>query len=190
MRIVGRIAIAAAGASMLAAGWRAGEHVQVPQPSAAAQGVVSTTTPMGAVAAGPASAAGASDGAGEGRPGRSAPAPSAAAPSTPAASPAAPSPPPAPSKDGTYVGPAVATRYGTVQVELTVAGEQVTDVQALALGGADPTSRRISSQAFPMLVERVVQAQSANVSYVSGASYTSDGVLTSVEGALADAGLA
>ena len=164
MRVVARIVLAAAGATMLAAGWRAGGNLG--------------ETDAGAFAL-------ASHGSAPVTGSRSSPGPSAGGTVAGDAGIAGSAP-----GDGTYAGPAISTRYGVDQVSITVADGVVTDVQALALGQNDATSRRISSSAFPALVERVLQSQSANVSYVSGASYTSAGVLGSVEGALQDAGLA
>src|SRR6478735_5465476 len=80
--------------------------------------------------------------------------------------------------DGTTVattvdGPVVDTRYGPVQVELVVANGKISDVVALQL----PTGRRsgqISQAAAPILHDEALQAQSAKIDLVSGATYTSD----------------
>jgi len=59
----------------------------------------------------------------------------------------------------------------------------------LQTGSADPTSREISGAALPTLVSRALSAQTWNVAYVSGASYTSQGFEASLKNALAQAGL-
>lgn len=86
--------------------------------------------------------------------------------------------------DGTYTGSSVETRYGAVQVEITVSGGSITDVKALQLTDADPRSEQISNQAAPLLRSEVLKAQSAGVATISGATYTTDGYLTSLQSAI------
>jgi uncharacterized protein with FMN-binding domain len=88
----------------------------------------------------------------------------------------------------TIDGPAVDTRYGPVQVEIVVSSGQLQDVVAIQL----PTGRRsgqISSAAAPILREEALQAKSASINTVSGATYTSDGYAQSLQAALDQAGL-
>jgi uncharacterized protein with FMN-binding domain len=88
----------------------------------------------------------------------------------------------------TVDGQVVSTRYGDVQVEVVVAGGKIQDVVALQL----PTGRRsgqISSYVAPILHEEVLQAQSAKIDLVSGATYTSDAYAQSLQSALDQAGL-
>ena len=91
--------------------------------------------------------------------------------------------------DGTYTGTDVSTRYGSVQVEVTVSGGQVSDVTALQLTDTDRRSIQISNRAAPILKSEVLASQSADVSNVSGATYTSDAYLQSLQSALDQAGL-
>jgi uncharacterized protein with FMN-binding domain len=93
-------------------------------------------------------------------------------------------------KKKTYTGDAVQTRYGTVQVTATVKGSTITDVTAIASPNGDGQSARISAYAIPQLQQQAVAAQSASISGVSGASYTSQGFEQSLQSALAQAGLA
>ena len=88
---------------------------------------------------------------------------------------------------GTVDGPTVGTRYGPVQVEVTIKNGQITDVTALQLpsGGR---SGQISRAVEPMLSSEVLSAQSANIDGVSGATYTSDAYARSLQAALDDAG--
>jgi uncharacterized protein with FMN-binding domain len=89
---------------------------------------------------------------------------------------------------GTVDGPVVDTRYGPVQVEITVSGGQLQDVVAIQL----PSGRRsgqISNAAAPILREEALQAKSASIDIVSGATYTSDGYAQSLQAALDQAGL-
>jgi uncharacterized protein with FMN-binding domain len=102
---------------------------------------------------------------------------------------ATPAPTTAPAvADATVTGPEVDTRFGPVQVEVTVQDGQVTDVTALQLpsGGR---SGRISSAAEPILREEALQAQSANIDTVSGATYTSLAYEQSLQAALDSAGI-
>lgn len=115
-------------------------------------------------------------------------APDAAA-SAPAATTAAPPPAPA-GPSGTFDGASVRTKFGSYQAELVIADGKITSISMLDSGASDGTSREISGYALPILIDSVLQNQTANVGYVSGASYTSQGFLTSVNDALVQAGLA
>ena len=90
--------------------------------------------------------------------------------------------------DGTYTGAAASTRWGDVQVSVTISGGAITDVAALQLTDADGKSVQISNRAAPILREEVIAAQSASVSNVSGATYTTQAYLASVQSALDQAG--
>ncbi|MCJ1675614.1 FMN-binding protein [Rathayibacter sp. VKM Ac-2929] len=96
---------------------------------------------------------------------------------------------PSASADGTWTGSSVATRFGAVQVAITVAGGQITEVTAVHLTDKDGRSVSISHRAAPILRQEVLAAQSAHVQAVSGATYTSDGYLTSLQSAIDQAGL-
>jgi len=91
--------------------------------------------------------------------------------------------------DGIYTGTASSTRFGDVQVSVTITGGQITDVTALRLTDTDGRSISISNRAAPILREEVISAQSSAVSMVSGATYTSRAYLASVQSALDQAGL-
>ncbi len=88
----------------------------------------------------------------------------------------------------TVDGPVVDTQYGPIQVEIVVANGQLQDVTAIQL----PTGRRsgqISNAAAPILREEALQAKSASINTVSGATYTSDAYAQSLQAALDQAGL-
>lgn len=91
--------------------------------------------------------------------------------------------------DGTYTGDSVRTRFGDVQVQITVSGGELADVAPLQLTDRDGRSVQISNRAAPVLRSEVLQAGSATVNTVSGATYTSDSYLTSLQSALDQAGL-
>lgn len=86
--------------------------------------------------------------------------------------------------DGTYLGAAVNTRYGPVQVQLTVSDGKVTDVQVPEYPSSNGRDRQINESAIPRLVSETTQAQSAQIDMVSGATYTSQGYLTSLQSAI------
>ena len=87
-------------------------------------------------------------------------------------------------KAGTYTGSAVSFRYGTVQLQVTVAGGKITNVQILQYPSSDPHSSQIAQTALPTLISETLKAQSAQVGSVSGATFTSQGYLSSLQSAL------
>lgn len=87
-------------------------------------------------------------------------------------------------KDGTYVGDSVDAYYGNVQVKVVISGGKITDVVFLDYPQDRGTSRVINMQAMPILTQEVIQAQSADISGVSGASATSPAFIQSVTSAL------
>ena len=89
--------------------------------------------------------------------------------------------------DGTYTGSSVNTRYGPVQVQITVAGGLITDVQAVDYPDGNGRDRQINARAIPILVSETLDAQSAEIDFVSGATYTSDGYQQSLQSALDEA---
>ena len=123
--------------------------------------------------------------------GRSATAPDGAAPggstSTTRPATAADGAPPSSSGVRTVDGPLVATPYGEVQVEVSFAGGRLVDVTALRLPNDRSRSARLSQVAGPQLRSEALQAQDAEIDLVSGATYTSQAYVESLQGAL-DAG--
>ena len=90
---------------------------------------------------------------------------------------------------GTYAGSVVQTRFGAVQVQVTVKAGAITYVTALQLTDDDRRSAQISNRAAPLLRAAVIKAQSAQVQTISGATATSDAYLSSLQGALDAANL-
>ena len=130
-----------------------------------------------------------------------APSAAAAAPSAPAAAsattaprvvatPAAPKPSPSPSPRKTATttrtinGAAADTRYGPVQVQIKVSGNRIVSSNAIVYPTNERRDREINDQAVPQLNDETVQAQSANIDTVSGATYTSDGYRESLQSAI------
>ena len=89
--------------------------------------------------------------------------------------------------NGTYVGNTADAYYGTVQVQAIISGGKLTDVTFLQYPSDRSTSRSISDRAMPILKSEAIQAQSAQVDGVSGASDTSAAFQQSLGSALAQA---
>ncbi|MDJ0376135.1 FMN-binding protein [Cryobacterium sp. PH31-L1] len=92
------------------------------------------------------------------------------------------------SQSGTFTGSVVATQFGNMQVSVTIANGAITEVTPLQLTNRGGRSVAISNQAAPILRSEVLAAQSASVQNVSGATYTTDGYLRSLQSALDTAG--
>ncbi|WP_375474406.1 FMN-binding protein [uncultured Jatrophihabitans sp.] len=88
-----------------------------------------------------------------------------------------------------YLGSAITTRYGVIQVKVTVRAKKITNVSFAQLTADDGRSAQINSDAAPQLLQETLSAQSANVDTISGASYTSDGYRQSLQSALDKAGI-
>ena len=89
--------------------------------------------------------------------------------------------------DGSYTGSSADAYYGTVQVQAIVQGGKLVTVNFLQYPSDRRTSQYINGQAMPMLQTEAIQAQSANVSGVSGATDTSAAFVQSLGSALAQA---
>jgi uncharacterized protein with FMN-binding domain len=89
--------------------------------------------------------------------------------------------------NGTFTGPSVFVNYGNVQVKITVVNGRITD--AVAVKAPSGRNDRYTNMAVPILKAQTLKAQSANIQGASGASYTSYGWFTSLQGAIAQAGL-
>ena len=125
---------------------------------------------------------------------KAASAPTKAAPTkTKSAAPAQTQAPAAPAQssgiNGTFDGNTASTRWGPVQVRIVVKDGKIVDASALQAPSGDSRSRSISQQAVPYLVQETLAAQSAQISGVGGASYTSNGWYQSLQSALKKAGL-
>lgn len=106
---------------------------------------------------------------------------------SPSASGASPTPTPTATgafKDGQYTGPAVITQFGNIQVRIDISGGKITDLQAISLPNDRRRSLEISNFAAPQLRTEVLQAQSAQINSISGATYTSAAYMQSVQAAL------
>lgn len=76
------------------------------------------------------------------------------------------------------------TRYGPVQVRITVTGGRLTAVTAVEYPVGSPRDQEINAYAIPALAQEVIAADSADVDLISGAMFTSEGYLQSLQSAL------
>ena len=90
---------------------------------------------------------------------------------------------------GTFKGETSQTRWGPVQVQVTLSDGKITDVTTLQYPNGDRKSLNISNQVIPWLQDEVLQIQSAQINGISGATYTSGGFKASLASALQKAGL-
>jgi uncharacterized protein with FMN-binding domain len=81
----------------------------------------------------------------------------------------------------------VDVNYGNVQVQATIQSGKITNVQVLQYPTDRRTSQRINAVAVPELRQEAIQAQSANVNIVTGATLTSEGFQQSLGTALSQA---
>lgn len=115
-------------------------------------------------------------------PASSAPAKAGSAPSDPKTTSAAPT-------IRTFTGATAQTKYGPVQVRITLTGRRITGAAAVRSPDGSTRSRDISSTAIAKLDQETLAAQNADIDTVSGATYTSAGYITSLQSALDRAGV-
>ncbi|MER7468713.1 FMN-binding protein [Streptomyces sp. NPDC097981] len=84
----------------------------------------------------------------------------------------------------TFTGAVIDTRYGPVQVAVTMNGGRLTAVEVLQVPDENRRDRTIASYAVPRLTDEAIGAQSADIDAVSGATYTSEGYIRSLQSAL------
>ncbi|MRH27818.1 FMN-binding protein [Microbacterium sp. SYP-A9085] len=87
-------------------------------------------------------------------------------------------------QDGTYTGGVAQTPYGAVQVRVTVSGGRLTAVDVPQYPNGTPRDAQINQYAVPQLVSETTSAQNAQIDMVSGATFTSEGYLQSLQSAL------
>lgn len=165
MRTRAAVSAALASAGILIAGWQSGVHVADTGSSVASAAAGTTGSTGSSGSSGTSGSTGSSGASGAGTTGASAKA------------------------VGTYPGSVVQTRFGSVQVQITVQAGKITDVTALQLTDAERKSVQISNRAAPLLRAEVLQSQSADVQTISGATVTSEAYLNSLQAALDAANL-
>lgn len=89
----------------------------------------------------------------------------------------------------TVTGSTIQTRWGPVQVQVTVKNGKITKATALQYPDNNRKDQEINSYAIPILIDETISAQSANIDMVGGATVTSEGYIQSLQSALDQAGL-
>jgi uncharacterized protein with FMN-binding domain len=112
-------------------------------------------------------------------------APATKAPTKAPTTPAAPATSAPAGKSGSFTGATSSTQYGPVDVTVTMTNGKIT----AASGSLEGQGDSIGQNALPVLNGEAVSAQSASIAAVSGASYTSQGYIQSLQSALDQAGL-
>ena len=175
MKARGALSAAIASAGILLAGWQAGTQV-----AGVSTTNHSSTTAAGTSGAGASGGAGSASGSGasgtSGSSGTSGPAGTSGTSGSAATA-------------GTFKGSVVQTRFGSVQVQMTVSAGQISEVTALQLTDEDRKSIQISNRAAPLLRSEVLAAQAAGVKTISGATVTSNAYLSSLQAAIDAANL-
>jgi uncharacterized protein with FMN-binding domain len=170
----GALSATIASAGILLAGWQAGTQVAG----------VSTTTNSSTSAAGTGGAASAPGSGSSGTSGTSGSSGSSGSSGTSGSGTSGSA-----ATAGTYKGSVVQTRFGAVQVQITVSAGKISEVTALQLTDDDRKSIQISNRAAPLLRTEVLSAQSASIKTISGATVTSNAYLSSLQSAIDAANL-
>ena len=89
----------------------------------------------------------------------------------------------------TVTGSVASTRWGPVQVQLTVVAGKITKVAVVQYPSGNPKDMEINDYALPVLTQETLDAQSANIDMISGATVTSTGYVQSLQSAIDQAGL-
>jgi uncharacterized protein with FMN-binding domain len=84
----------------------------------------------------------------------------------------------------TATGRTLTTPFSVVSVRVTLTGRELTRVETVALGGADARTKAINDRAEPILREAALEAGSAEIDVVTGATYTSEGYIDSLQSAI------
>lgn len=119
--------------------------------------------------------------------GTAATAPNADTTATATAAPTATTPPGSRYRDGSYLGTVADAQWGYVQVKAIVQGGKLTDVQWVQYPNDRSRSIEINSYADPVLTSEAIQAQSAQVDFVTGATDSSFAFMQSLGDALSQA---
>ena len=90
-------------------------------------------------------------------------------------------------KNGSYTGSVADAHWGNIQVKAIIQNGKITDVQFLQYPNERNRSIEINNYADPQLTSEAIQAQSAQVDTVSGATDTSDAFIQSLSDALSQA---
>ncbi|WP_329000506.1 FMN-binding protein [Kribbella sp. NBC_00709] len=110
--------------------------------------------------------------------------PSSTPPSTSTSTPSSGSSSGSTTGSSTVTGDVAQTQWGPVQVQLTVQAGKITAVSVPQYPNGNHRDAEINEYALPILINETVQAQSADIDMVSGATVTSDGYIRSLQSVL------
>ena len=147
---------------------------------AAVVGLHSRTAAGHAISVGPANAGSANGSAGT----TQATSPPTTNPSPSTTNPPPPTTAPATAVARTSTGPVEQYGYGELSVRVTVTGNKITHLAVPTLQTAEQYSQQLAAQVIPMLTSEVLKAQSINIYGISGATYTAEAYVTSLQSAL------
>jgi uncharacterized protein with FMN-binding domain len=74
--------------------------------------------------------------------------------------------------------------YGVLSVKVTLRAHRIVDVSVVNLQTAEQYSQTIAQQVIPVLRQEVLAAQGVRINAISGATYTTEAYLYSVQSAL------
>lgn len=86
-------------------------------------------------------------------------------------------------KDGTYTGSGIGFKGRTTKVSVTVANGKISNIETLSYGDDRKWYERASSS----VISKIISKQSTSVDAVSGATYSSKGIMSAVANALSQA---
>lgn len=110
--------------------------------------------------------------------------PSTSSSTTPSTTPSTTTPPAAAAVARSSTGTNEQYGYGALSVKVTVVGNKITNITVPSLQTAEQYSQQIANQVIPMLRSEVLKAQSTNINGISGATYTAEAYVTSLQSAL------
>jgi uncharacterized protein with FMN-binding domain len=90
-------------------------------------------------------------------------------------------------RDGNYTGSKVDSEFGPIQVQAVISGGKLTDVKFLQMPNDRQHSIEVTNEAEPLLLQEAVQAQSAQIDTVSGATQDTEAFSQSLQSALSQA---
>jgi uncharacterized protein with FMN-binding domain len=84
----------------------------------------------------------------------------------------------------TATGQTVTTPFSVISVRVTLTGDELTRVETVELSGTGARTKAINERAEPILREEALKAGSAKIDVVSGATYTSESYIDSLQSAI------
>lgn len=86
-------------------------------------------------------------------------------------------------KDGTYTGTGTGFKGGTTKISVTISGGKIASINTISHGDTPKFYQRVKD----VIPNKIISAQSTSVDTVSGATYSSKGIIEAVKNALSQA---